>query len=106
MISVTILYPRAPGARFDFDYYINTHMKRSAELLGPHMQAISVEQGLDPGAPWPPASFFAICRFVCQSRQSYEAAFLPHAEELQSDIANYTDVAPTIQISEVFPLIT
>jgi hypothetical protein len=29
------------------------------------------------------------------------AAFGPHAEELQGDIANYTDIEPTIQISEV-----
>ena len=104
MLSVTILYPRAPGARFDFDYYINVHMKRSAQLLGQHMLAISVEKGLDPGAPWPPARFFAICRFVCESRETYEAAFLSHAEELQSDIVNYTDVTPIIQIGEIFSL--
>lgn len=104
MIAVTILYPRAPSARFDFDYYLGTHMKRSVALLGPHMRVISVERGIDPGAPWPAPSYFVICRFICESREAYAAAFLPHAEELQSDVANYTDVTPIIQVSEYLPL--
>ena len=102
MIVVTILYPRAGATRFDFGYYLSTHMKRSVELLGPAMQAISVERGVDPGTPWPASAYFAICRFVCQSRETYEATFLPHAAELQEDMANYTDATPIIQMSELF----
>jgi uncharacterized protein (TIGR02118 family) len=104
MIAVAILYPRAGATRFDFDYYLNKHMQRSVELLGPAMQTISVERGVDPPAPWPASSYFAICRFVCDSREAYEAAFLPHAEELQGDVTNYTDAAPIIQMSDLFPL--
>jgi hypothetical protein len=29
------------------------------------------------------------------------AAFMPHAEVLQGDMPNYTDIEPVIQISEV-----
>jgi hypothetical protein len=29
------------------------------------------------------------------------AAFSPHAEELQGDIVNYTNIEPIIQINEV-----
>lgn len=100
MIKVMILYPNTPGSRFDFDYYLNTHMPLSAARLGHAMRSITVERVLDPGAPWPPAGFHAVCSFVCESRAAYEAAFLPHMAELQADAANYTDVVQQVLITE------
>ena len=32
---------------------------------------------------------------------AFEAAFLPHAQELLADVPNYTNIQPVIQISEV-----
>jgi len=101
MIKVTVLYPKIEGGEFDFDYYLNTHMPRSIELLGPHMRSIIVERGVNPGEPWPDAQYVAIASFVCGSKEAYESAFLPHAAELQGDIAHYTNIEPIIQISEI-----
>jgi uncharacterized protein (TIGR02118 family) len=101
MIKVTILYPRTPGSKFDFDYYLSTHMPRSIALLGMAMDAITVERVLDPGLPWPAPAYTAICSFVCESREAYEAAFIPHMAELQSDTPNYTDAEQTVLISEI-----
>jgi hypothetical protein len=33
--------------------------------------------------------------------QSFQAAFGPHAKEILADVPNYTDVKPSMQISEV-----
>ena len=33
--------------------------------------------------------------------EAFQAGFGPHAEEILGDIPNYTDLAPTLQISEV-----
>ena len=33
--------------------------------------------------------------------ENFMAAFGPHAEKLQGDIINYTNIEPTIQINEV-----
>jgi uncharacterized protein (TIGR02118 family) len=101
VIKVTILYPNTPGGRFDFDYYLTRHMPLSIELLGPAMRQVTVERGVSPGAPWPEPAFAAICSFVCDSREAYEAAFLPHMRTLQGDIPNYTDQQAIIQISEI-----
>lgn len=101
MIKVTILYRRTPGSKFDFDCYLNTHMPLSIARLGMAMDAITVERVLDPGAPWPPSAYTAICSFLCESREAYEAAFMPHMVELQADIPNYTDVEQVVLISEV-----
>jgi len=32
---------------------------------------------------------------------SFQAGFDPHSQEILADIANYTDLAPVMQISEV-----
>ena len=37
----------------------------------------------------------------CESAEAFQTAFAPHAAEIMGDIANYTDIEPTIQISDV-----
>lgn len=101
MIKVTILYPNTSGARFDFDYYVKTHMPMSIRLLGPRIRGVSVERGIEAAEPGVPAAFVALCHFTCDSRQAFEAAFLPQAAVLQGDMPNYTDIVPIIQFSEI-----
>jgi len=36
-----------------------------------------------------------------KSKTEFQTAFGPHAETIMANIPNYTDIAPTIQISEV-----
>jgi uncharacterized protein (TIGR02118 family) len=101
MIKVTILYPNTSGARFDFDYYVKTHMPMSIRLLGPRIRSVSVERGIEAAEPGAPPAFVALCHFTCDSRVSFEAAFLPQAAVLQGDMPNYTDIVPIIQFSEI-----
>jgi uncharacterized protein (TIGR02118 family) len=35
------------------------------------------------------------------SVEAFQTAFGPHAETIMADIPNYTDIEPTLQISEV-----
>jgi uncharacterized protein (TIGR02118 family) len=35
------------------------------------------------------------------SVEAFQAAFLPHAAEIQGDVPNYTNIQPLLQISEV-----
>jgi uncharacterized protein (TIGR02118 family) len=43
----------------------------------------------------------AKCDFVCTSFEAFKAARDPHAKEIRGDIANYTDIQPVLQVSEV-----
>ena len=61
----------------------------------------TVDKGPEGGAPGEPAAYVAMCHFFCDSVESFKAAFGPHAKEIMDDIPNYTDLAPTLQISEV-----
>ena len=38
---------------------------------------------------------------LCDSAESFMAAFRPHAAELQGDLPHYTDTTPQIQVNEV-----
>jgi len=103
MITISILYPNAPGARFDMAYYVDKHMPMSIDLLGaaPGFKGVTVERGLGGANPGSDAPYFAMCHFRFDSVESFMAAFAPNAAALQSDIPNYTDVAPVIQVNEV-----
>jgi uncharacterized protein (TIGR02118 family) len=101
MVTVSILYPRTTGGRFDADYYVKTHMPMSIRLLGEAMTAVSVELGVSLAEPGSDPAFVACTHFTCASRKAFEGAFLPHAEVLQGDMANYTDIVPIIQFNDV-----
>ena len=103
MIKISILYPNRVGCRFDLTYYIHTHMPRSIELLGAHpgFRGVSVEHGVGGAFPGTAASYIALCHFQFDSAEDFLAAYLPHAENLQADMVNYTDLEPLIQVNEV-----
>jgi uncharacterized protein (TIGR02118 family) len=42
-----------------------------------------------------------MCHIFCDTVQAFQAGFGPHSSEIMGDIANYTDIAPVIQISLV-----
>lgn len=104
MIRVSVLYPRSPGATFDFEYYLNRHMPLSVRLLGDRITRVTIERGIEGQEAGSPSPFFALCHFTCASRAEFEAAFLPHAAELAGDITNYTNAQPSFQFSELIEL--
>lgn len=101
MVKISILYPA--GARFDMGYYLDSHMPVSIRLLsaGKGYRGVSVERGLNGVEAGSAPPFVAMCHYLFDSVDDFMAAFLPHAEELQGDIRNYTDSVPIIQFSEV-----
>lgn len=101
MITVNILYPNKPGSRFDFYYYLEKHMPLSLEKLGGALRGASVEQGITGVPQGTPAPYIAQCHLRFDSAEAFLTAFMPHAELLQGDMKNYTDIEPVIQISEV-----
>jgi uncharacterized protein (TIGR02118 family) len=64
-------------------------------------KGVSVERGVDIDEPKIESSFVAMCHYYFDSLEDFMAAFGPHAEELQRDIVNYTNIEPIIQINEV-----
>lgn len=106
MVRISILYPQRAGAQFDLRYYVKTHMPLSIERLSSHpgFQGVSVEGGVSSAAADSDPPYVAVCQFLFDSVDAFLEAYRPHADFLQADMPNYTDIDPVIQVSEVLIL--
>ena len=101
MIKASVMYPNKPGARFDHDYYRDKHMPLVKCRMGDYCQSYTIDRGLAGGAPGAPATYVAMCHIYCESVEAFQKGFGPNAKEIMADVANYTDLMPVLQISEV-----
>ena len=101
MIKVSVMYPNSEGATFDIDYYCNTHIPMVGELLGDALKGGAVDSGLAGGSPDEAAPFIAMGHITFESVEEFQNSFGPNAEKIMADLANFTNVQPQIQISEI-----
>lgn len=107
MIKISITYPNTAGGRFDFDYYLSSHMPRSIELLSAHpgFRGVTVERGLGGAEPGSSPQYIAACFYTFDTLESFVSAFSPHAVELQGDMPRYTDIPAEIQFNEILVVV-
>jgi len=101
MIRVNVLYPNNPGATFDMGYYLAKHMPMVRERMGPALKSMTVDHGVNGGLPGTEPAYQVVTALGFESVETFQQAFVPHAPEIQGDIPKFTNVVPTIQISEV-----
>ena len=101
MIKVSVFYPNNEGSKFDIDYYCNSHIPMVRQKLGTACKGAAVEQGIAGPTPGSRPAFIAMGHIYFDSVEAFQTAFGPHAETIMADIPNYTDIQPTLQISEV-----
>jgi uncharacterized protein (TIGR02118 family) len=101
MATLTVFYPRSPGATFDAAYYRDKHLALAgarwagAGLVGG--EALIGQRSVDGGEP----PFLAVGILHFESAEALQAAVTgEHAAEVIADIANFTNVEPILQISE------
>lgn len=103
MASLSVVYPRTPGATFDYDYYRTKHMplvgQRWADAGLTGGEALLGKIAVDGSEP----PYFAIGIIHFDSGESLRAALNgEHAPEIIADIQNFTDAQPVLQINERF----
>ena len=101
MIKVSVFYPNGPGAKFDINYYVNSHMPMVKKTLGAALKGMAVEEGIGGIPPGSPAPYLATGHLLFDSVEAFGAAFAAHAESIMADVPNYTNTQPTIQIGLV-----
>ncbi len=101
MVKVSVMYPNTPGARFDHDYYRDKHLPLLKARMGDACLYYTIDKAISGRTPDEPAPYVAMCHIFSESVEAFLAGFGPHAEEIVADIANYTDLTPVRQISEV-----
>ena len=101
MIKVGVFYPNSAGGKFDMKYYMEKHIPMVRQKIGPALKNVEVEQGVGGGMPGSPVTYSIMCRLSFDSVDAFQAAFATHAAHIMGDVANYTDIQPVVQISEV-----
>lgn len=101
MATLSVVYPRASGTTFDYDYYENKHLPLAGRCWGKAGlvggEALLGKSAADGSEP----PYFAIGILHFQSEDALNAALAgEHAPEVIGDIRNFTDAEPIIQINE------
>ncbi len=76
-------------------------MPMAMEKLGLSLKGVSIEHGVSGAQPGTQPAYIVMCNYTFDSAEAFLAAFMPHAQALQGDIPNYTDIVPVIQFSEI-----
>jgi uncharacterized protein (TIGR02118 family) len=101
MIKVSVFYADREGSKFDMDCYCSSHIPMVREKLGAACKGVAVEQGIGGATPGSRPGFIAMGHLYFDSIEAFQKAFGPHADVIIADIANYTDIQPAIQFSDV-----
>ncbi len=101
MIKVSLFYPNEAGKKFDMDYYFNKHIPMVRQKLGTACKCVDAERGQSGILPGTPAIYIVMCHLYFESMEAFQTAFGLHAQAIMADMASYTNIQPTIQISEV-----
>lgn len=100
MIVLTASYPRSATSRFDYRYYLHTHIPLFRELMGDALVSLEMLKGvsgLTPGSD-PQCHMITVMRFA--SLEAFQARLMQHAAEVLADIPKFTTSEPVIQINE------
>lgn len=93
MIRVSVTYPAGEGSTFDHDYYATKHVPLAVAAWSP------VKTEIDKGINGPAV---AAVHFWFDSMEQFQGAMgSAKTAEVMADVANYTNITPSMQISEI-----
>jgi uncharacterized protein (TIGR02118 family) len=92
-IRLSVFYPKSDGATFDHDYYRDSHVPLCLETWG--LAGAEIDRGVD-------GPYLAAVHFRFDSLNELQQAMAaPGTGAILADVANYTNVQPTLQTSEI-----
>ena len=97
--TLTVLYPASEGATFDFDYYNSTHDGLVKQHMSGGLKEFTAVKCLGTAPDMAASPYIVEARFVYETQDDLMAA-LGAAGDVLADIANFTNVQPTVIIGE------
>ncbi|MBC7555612.1 MAG: EthD family reductase [Chryseobacterium sp.] len=101
MIKVSIYYRNGKDAKFDADYYKNSHLPMISEKVGDALKGLELDLGIGGRKDGEPAPYIAIAHLKFDDVASFKSSFGPYAELFAADVKNYTNLLGELQISEI-----
>jgi len=101
VLRMTVLYPAAEDATFDWDHYDGTHMALLAERYGPHYardpEVTEGVRALPKGEP----AYLATAVLYFADEDALGAALRAGGMDVPDDIPNFTNTRPVMQIDRI-----
>ena len=100
-VTLSVMYPNTPGAKFNMDYYLGAHF----DLVGSRwcdkgMVSARAVKGLATPDPDVAAPYLVMALVKFESLGALQSALAETAAEIMDDVPNFTNITPKIQISE------
>ncbi len=93
MIRLSVFYPSGEGSTFDHEYYRDHHVPLAVRSWG--LDGAEIDKGID-------GPYVAAVHFTFESMDALGAAMgSAGTAEVMADVANYTNIAPVLQTSEI-----
>jgi uncharacterized protein (TIGR02118 family) len=90
---MSVLYPTGDGRIFDHDYYRDRHVPLALRTWG--LEKAEIDKGVD-------GPYVAAVHFQFDSLETMTAALsVEGSAQVTADVANYTDITPVVQVSEI-----
>lgn len=94
MIRISVMY--AQGGKFDFDYYVKTHMALVHKLLDSYgLVKSEVDKGIGD------SPYIAIGHLIFKNAEDMNKGLQAHDPKLAADLVNFSDIKPQFQVSEI-----
>lgn len=87
---MTITYQNGPDVRFNFDYYVNTHMPLIMRLYGKSISRFELRRGL-PGADGAAPPYVATITIWIADGKAFDEAQVEHQAGLRADVPKFTN---------------
>ena len=87
---MTITYQNGSDVRFNFDYYVNTHMPLIMRLYGKSISRFELRRG-QPGADGAAPPFVATITIWIADGAAFDAAQVQHQAGLRADVPKFTN---------------
>jgi len=101
MIRVSVIYSIQENADFNFEYYLNQHMPLVEKLYSEFgLKSWQVDEGKSLSSKHPAPTVAAAYMFF-DSIDSVKAAFKNKGAEVMEDTKNFTNIEPSVTISEI-----
>jgi uncharacterized protein (TIGR02118 family) len=96
VIRLSVFYPSSEGSTFDHEYYREKHVPLAIRAWG--LSTADIDKGVD-------GPYVAAVHFEFDSAEALQAAMAAEATgEVLADVANYTNITPVLQTSEIVAL--
>jgi uncharacterized protein (TIGR02118 family) len=95
MIRLSVFYPTTEGATFDHDYYRNHHVPLALNAWGLEKDKAEIDKGVS-------GPYVAAVHFQFPNQEAVSAAMGAEGTgAVLADVANYTNITPVMQTSEI-----